>query len=269
MRLKGSKPKVLIDCPSFQGLLVAEAEESVGVDPDSPEEAKVEPEVTAREAVHARHPAAAVGIFPETILFIERGIPFTFRQLVALLFEDEGSPLSAGMDGLLSCQERHAFLRGGRALDDLLERANAELVARLQNASRFREILVGDVVVVVVELVTVLLAEHRQPFVVHVVVEHRDDAEVCEQVELFLGFSRRRGLRSRLFTCHERIAFIFAETIKPLEVVHCDVTLSHLLQQVDLQTSQFGRICVDGIHRYAFRLLWTGFAPDCGFPFWL
>lgn len=138
-----------------------------------------EAEVPVRVGEHIRHPVVAAGI-PESILFIKGSIPPAFRQLVTLLFEDEGRALRAGVDGLLSCQERHALLRSGRAVDDLLERANAEFVAGLQDSSRIREVFVGDVIVVVIEFFTILLTECREPLFMHIVVGHRDDAEVHE-----------------------------------------------------------------------------------------
>ncbi len=183
----------------FQGLLdITETEEGTAADPDIPEAAKEEPEATVRAAAHDRHPVAAVSIAPETILFIEGSIPLIFRQLVAHLFENEGRALCAGVDSLLNYQERHAFLRGSRAGGDLLERANAELFARPQYPSRIREVLVGDLVVVVIELFTVLLTERLKPLVIHVIIGHRDDAEVHEQSELFGGF----GL-----TVHDQLPF--------------------------------------------------------------
>lgn len=174
-------------CPSFQGILdVAEAEEGMIVVPDILEGAKAEIVSTVRVAIHKRHPGATVGI-PETIRFIERHIPFAFRQLVTLLFEDEGCALCACVDGLLSCQERHALLARGDPVDDLLECANAELVTRLQNTRRIGEVLVGYVaivVIVVIKLFTVLLTERRKPLLMHVVVGHYDNAEVHKQSEL-------------------------------------------------------------------------------------
>lgn len=168
---------------------LGEAEEGTVAEPDTPEGAKEELEVIVRVAAHARHPVAAVSICPETILFIEGGIPLTFRQLVALLIEDEGRALCASVDGLLSCQEHHVLLRGGHAANDLLERANAELVARLQDPSRIREVLVGDLVVVVIErllLATLMpLIEFGEPSRVIIIVRHRDDSEVHEQSKLF------------------------------------------------------------------------------------
>ena len=143
--------------------------------PDILEVAKVEIEVTVRVAVHVRHPVVVIGICPETILFIERGIPLTFRQLVTLLIEDEGHALRAGVDGLLSCQERHALLGRCGPADYLLERPNAELVAGLENAGRVREFGICDRIVVVIELFRVLLTKRREPLLVHVVIGHRND----------------------------------------------------------------------------------------------
>lgn len=250
--LKGSKTRITPERPSFQGLLdVAEAEEGMDVAPDTLEAAKAEPEATIRVAVHARHPVAAAGI-PKTILFIEGSIPLTFRQLIALLIEDEGCTLCAGVDGLLSCQECHALRGGGRAAGNLLERANAELVARLENPGWIREVFVGDFVVVVIELLTVLLTKRREAGFMDVVVGHRDDAEVYKQSELLGGFRRSCGLRLLPVT-EPCFPIVRGEVVEPLPLTECNLTASHLLKGVDLQTSQFGRICVDVFfHRFSF-----------------
>jgi len=185
----GLRPEKRSECLSTQGLLdVAEAEEGVVPVPDILEVTEVPVKATVRVSVHVRHPVGAVGIGPETFLFIEGGVPLTLRQLITLLFEDEGRALCAGVDGLLSCQERHALLGRGVPGGDRLERADAELVARLENTSRIREVDIGDVIVDAVELFTVLLHGLVELGCMIVVIGHRDDAEIHEQSEVFGGF---------------------------------------------------------------------------------
>ena len=60
------------------------------------------------------------------------------------------------MNRFLRGEKRHAFLGRCRPADDLLERANAELVARLQDAGRVREVLSVILVVVVIEFFRLL-----------------------------------------------------------------------------------------------------------------
>jgi hypothetical protein len=103
---------------------------------------------------------------------------------VTLLFEDERRTLCTGVDGVLSCQERHTFFRGGCATDDLLDHADVELVARIQNPGWIREVCICDVEVVFGELIAVQNMKRCETSFVHVVVGHRDGAEVYEEVEL-------------------------------------------------------------------------------------
>lgn len=187
-RPKNQRPKVLAECPSPQGLLVAEAEEGAADVPDVLEAAETEVEVTIRVRAHDRHPVAAVGVPPEPVRLIERCVPLALRQLVTLLFENESCSLCASEYGILSTEEVHAFSRGGRPTDDLLERAYAKLVARLQDAAGIREVRIGDGIAEAVErllFATLMLhLELREPHRRLVVRRHRDGAKVCEQGEL-------------------------------------------------------------------------------------
>ena len=246
---KGLRPEELTECPSFQGLLdVAEAEEGIALVPDVPEVPEAPAEVTARVAVHVRHPVVAVGIFPEPFLFIERGVPLTFQQLIALLFKDEGSSLCAYVNRLLRGQEGHALLRSGRTRDDLLERANAELVAGLEDAARVRKVLVGDVIVDAVELLAVLLHELVELSRMIVSFGHRHDAEVNEFRELLRGFSRGRQFSRIAKPC---FSLFWGEVNKPLPLSPCELPRTVFREGVNLQASQFGRSCVDdNAHRF-------------------
>lgn len=180
---------------SAKELFVAEAEGASAVEPAILEGAEAEPEITVRVADHERHPVAADGV-QETFLFIERSVPLIFRQLVSLLFENEGRALGAGEDGLLTAEEIHPLLRSGRADDDRLECANAKPVAGLQDPAWVREVGVGDIVIEIVELFKIPLQERGEPSRLIVVIRHRDDAEIHEQSEpprLLRGFGGQVG----------------------------------------------------------------------------
>lgn len=57
-----------------------------------------------------------------------------------------------------------------------------------------------------------------------------------------------------LFTHQKRIAFALFEVVEPLNMVQRDMPCLKLLEQVDLQTSQFGRIHVhDFTHDFSFQ----------------
>ncbi len=214
--------------------------------PDILEAAEVEVEGTVRVGNHERHPVEAASIFPEPIFFIKGGIPETFRQLVALLFEDKRSSLSAGVDRLLRGEERHAFFRGSRAGHNLLERPDPKLVARLEYSARIRKVWIGYCIVAVIELPTVLFTEQGQPSRMVVIVRHHNDAQVREQSELLHGF------RLRLLPVAEAVFAGFRrEIVEPLPVIEAELALPHLLQGVDLQTSESRRVCADGsTHRF-------------------
>jgi len=153
------------------------------------EVAEVEAPDATRAAVQARHTAVAAAIFPEPIRLIEGSITFAFRQLVALLFENQGQTLRAGMNGVLGGEKIHSFLWGGRSADVLLEHTDTEFVAGLQNSARIREVLVGNIVVIEIEWLLftalVLLVELDELGRVVIVSRHRDDAEIDKQGELW------------------------------------------------------------------------------------
>lgn len=83
----------------------------------------------------------------------------------------------------------------------------------------------------------------------------RQDVQVIASHEVLHGIERiASSLHNRLefvSAGDERFTHVRLKPDEPLEVVLTDLPLPHFLQQVDLQTSQFGRVSFDDlVHRF-------------------
>jgi len=221
---------------------VAEREDGVVVVPHPREVAEDAAEVVERVPIHSRDAEVPRDVERETLLHIERRVPEALGQLATVRLDDL-DPLSSDEVRVESCEVCQVFLARGRSVDDLLVGANPQLIAGLQNPRRVRK---------------AHAREFRHGLVVR---RHRDDAEVRKQPELLEGLCWRFGLRrdadDPATRQHEarrvRIAGLLADVIEPLNVVQCDLPFANFLELVDLQTSQFGRVCADDCaHRFSF-----------------